>query len=311
MSKGGFPKSETALAAFTGLLGEFRKNNIAAKKCERDGINEHLTELSAQWDRRFPGLPRSYFPYSSLIGVSRRGVRDRFLKGIIADLLKGREKGTCGIIINPACVFGRGARDLAARLPAFKVIATDIDPTWNRLYQFVFRWKDKANYEFRKDDIFNPAVQEIPAAVVFFGACGSLSDAAMDYAIISNAQYLVCRTCCHDNIGGNTRIRKRFTLLNLVFRHKTFVFALIRAIKKENYYFSDKYSRRQYPRSEAARKLSSWEEFMEVSCNSVDSDICRTIIDLDRYLYLAEHGYKVWYKAELFVAAKAGEKELS
>jgi hypothetical protein len=43
---------------------------------------------------------------------------------------------------------------------------------------------------------------------------------------------------------------------------------------------------------------------MEASRNSVDSDVCRTIIDLDRYLKLAEAQYDIWYKGELFVARR-------
>ncbi len=36
--------------------------------------------------------------------------------------------------------------------------------------------------------------------------------------------------------------------------------------------------------------------------NAVSSDICTSVIDLDRYLHLAEAGYDVWYRAEMFVA---------
>jgi hypothetical protein len=50
--------------------------------------------------------------------------------------------------------------------------------------------------------------------------------------------------------------------------------------------------------------LSHSEEFLEVSRHSVDSDLCRAIIDLDRFLYLTENGYDVWYKGELFVASR-------
>ena len=73
---------------------------------------------------------------------------------------------------------------------------------------------------------------------------------------------------------------------------------------KKDFYFSDKYSQDRYPRSRAAKKLSNSKEFLDVSRNSVDSDICRAVIDLDRYLRLIECGYNVWYKGELFVAEK-------
>ncbi|MHC4533746.1 MAG: hypothetical protein ACYS6K_07325 [Planctomycetota bacterium] len=36
--------------------------------------------------------------------------------------------------------------------------------------------------------------------------------------------------------------------------------------------------------------------------NTISSDICRSIIDLDRYLHLAEAGYDVWYRAQMFIA---------
>ncbi|MHC4627281.1 MAG: hypothetical protein ACYTDV_09900, partial [Planctomycetota bacterium] len=68
--------------------------------------------------------------------------------------------------------------------------------------------------------------------------------------------------------------------------------------------FSDKYTRDRYPQSRAARGLSNSDEFIEISRNSVDSDVCRSIIDLDRYLHLVESGYDVLYRAELFVARK-------
>jgi hypothetical protein len=41
-----------------------------------------------------------------------------------------------------------------------------------------------------------------------------------------------------------------------------------------------------------------------IARNSADSDICRSLIDLDRCLYLQEHGYDVMYREELFFAHK-------
>ena len=69
-------------------------------------------------------------------------------------------------------------------------------------------------------------------------------------------------------------------------------------------YFFQKCSRDRYPTSEAAKALSNSDEFMEASRNSVDSDVCRTITDMDRYLRLVENLYGMWYKGELFVARK-------
>jgi hypothetical protein len=41
-----------------------------------------------------------------------------------------------------------------------------------------------------------------------------------------------------------------------------------------------------------------------VARESADSDICRVIIDLDRYLHLAEQGFRVEYQGELLVAER-------
>jgi len=295
---------ELGVEALAGLLDKFRRGNIGERSLEGQALKQHLKMLSERWDQRFPGFPEKAYPHASLRGVVRRGVRDRYLKRIIVSLLEaeGPHPGN-KTIVNPACVLGRHARDLASRLKGFRVIATDIDPVPNWLCEHVLRCKNPGNFEFKKDDIFSPTLEATPAAVVFFGACGSISDGAIDYARESNSPYLVCRTCCHDNIGGNTQTVKRFTALNWSFRLKNFAYSRVRTMKR-GFYFSDKYSQDQYPRSHAARNLSNSDEFLEVSRNSVDSDICRAIIDLDRYLHLAESGYNVCYKCELFVAQK-------
>lgn len=296
---------EVGLEALAGLLGEFRSGRIADRKAERHALDKYMKELSTRWDREFPGFPNERHLYASLGGIRRRGVRDVYLKKIIAGLLDA-DGVDCGdrTIVNPACVFGRHARDLASHLKRFRVIATDIDPAFNRLYERLLRRRNPDNYEFVQDDIFAPKLKATPTAVVFFGACGSVSDGAIDYAINTKCPYLICRTCCHDNIGGNTTITKRFNALNWTFRLKNLVHARRRE-KGRGDYFSQKYSREHYPTSEATRSLTDSDEFMEASRNSVDSDICRTIIDLDRYLRLAEARYNVWYKGEMFVAHKS------
>ena len=101
------------------------------------------------------------------------------------------------------------------------------------------------------------------------------------------------------------KIAHRLRPINLFFRF--YNWCMSRMLKKEKYagfYFSDKYSKEHYPRSEAARGVSSSDEFSEISRNAVDTDICRTIVDLDRYLLLTEKGYNVWYRGELFVAER-------
>ncbi len=295
------------LDAFAALLDEFRRGNIGNGRDETEALERHLKPLTERWDQRFPGFPRQRWAHASLMGVARRGVRDKYLKEIIAELLQDEMPDLSErVIVNPVCVIGRHARDLARRLPSFKVIATDIDPWPNRLYGCQPWVRTPGNFEFRKDSVYDPKLDVRPAAVVFFGACGSVSDGAMDYAISSGAAYLICRTCCHDNIGRNTQIRKKLTALNWFFRFKNFLYARIRDMW-EGFYFSQKYSREEYPRSEAARRLSNSDEFIEISRNSVNSDIYRAIIDLDRYLRLAEQGYDVRYRGELFFAEKSEE----
>lgn len=299
----GTPQFDLGLKALTGLLTEFRKGHIA-DKLEEQTLKQHLRELSERWDQKFPGFPQKRHLYASFWGVIDRGVRDKYLKTVIVSLLEAEaESSDNKTIVNPACVIGRHARDLASRLKHFKVIATDIDPAPNWLYEHILRRHNPVNFEFQQDDIFNPKLKIMPMAVVFFGACGSVSDGAIDFAIESNSPYLMCRTCCHDNIGGNTRIVRRFTALNWFFRLKNFAYSKVRTIK-EGFYFSEKYSKDQYPKSQAAKSLSHSNEFLKISRNSVDSDICRAIIDLDRYLRLIESGYNVWYKGEILVGCR-------
>lgn len=300
---------ELGVEALAGLLDEFRRGNIADRRRGKQVIERYMAELNKRWDRQFPGFPQERYAYASARGVRRRGMRDAYLKTIIVRLLEAeRDNLPDKTIVNPACVFGRHARNLARRLRDFKVIATDIFPWSNWFYEQVTLRQSPTNYEFQQDDIFEPKVEAVPAAVVFFGACGSLSDAAMDYAIQSNCPYLMCRTCCHDNIGGNTQIVKRLTFLNFLFRFKNLSYSWAKR-KLKGHYFSVRYSAGEYPRSAAARGMSHSEEFLDVSRNSVDSDICRSIIDLDRFLHLTESGYDVWYKGEVFVARRENVKK--
>ena len=294
------------LNALSGLLAEFEKGNINDPRAERDALDRHAKGLSDRWSKRCPGFPQEYFPFTSFRGEYYRGKRDDHLKRIITRTITahGEDDAT---IVNPACVFGRHSRDLASCLPRTTVIATDIDPNWNRLYGWLHLRRSPANFEFVQDNIFAPQLDTTPTAVVFFGACGSVSDGAIDFAISSRSPYLVCRTCCHDNIGGNTDIVRRPTFLNWFFRFKNWGFASMRRKRKyAGFYFSEKHTLTDYPRSEAARHVSTSAQFLEVSRNSTESDVCRAIIDLDRYLLLVENGYCVWYRGELFFAERDG-----
>ena len=295
---------ELGLAALAGLLDEFRQGNIVDLSAERKGIEQHTSSLTARWNEKFPGFPSQYFPYTSFRGEYCRGRRDAFLKNIIVQLLAHRGS-TETTIVNPACVFGRHACDLASRLPRARVIATDIDPRWERMYRLVRGRRIPDNYSFVKDNIFTPHLDVQPTAVAFFGACGAVSDGALDYAIDSRATHLMCRTCCHDNIGGNVATTKRSSNVNRFFRFKNWTFGRMRRkATYAGYYFSDKYTRSAYPRSETAKGVSNSDEFQAVARDSPGSDICRAIIDLDRYLHLVERGFSVQYQGELFVAER-------
>ncbi|MBN2295836.1 MAG: hypothetical protein JXM70_25625 [Pirellulales bacterium] len=287
-----------------GLLDELRVGHTANSKINIRWLKQHLQRFSDAWDQRFPGFPKITVPCSSSLGECLTAARDKHLKRIIVGLLQAkRPEQRRGTVVNPACVFGRHARHLAVQLKSFQVIGTDINPRFNNLYECSPIGRSPSNYKFIKDDIFDPKLKTEPTAVVFFGACGSVSDGAIDYGITHNAQYLAFRTCCHDNIGGNTKIERKFTVINWAFRFKNYVYSRKRE-KRTGEYFSDKYSKEQYPRSNAARALSDSNEFSETSSKSVDSDICRAIIDMDRYLYLVEKGYEVWFQGDLFVARK-------
>jgi hypothetical protein len=297
-------KPEAALQALAGLVDELRSGNIADRTSESRILEHHLGKISEEWDREFPGFPHKRHPYSSLRGIQRRGIRDKYLKEILLRLLQDHKPGEDeGTIVNPICVFGRHARDIASRLNRFKVIATDIDPRFNWLYEHIPGVRNPDNYEFVQDNIFEPKLKVRPTAIVFFGACGSLSDAAIDYGIDLKSPYLFCRTCCHENIGGNTTISKRSGFTNWAFRLKNVEYTRRRE-KGRGDYFSQKYSREDYPTSKAAKDIGNPDRFMEAARNSVDSDVCRAIIDLDRYLRLWEAGYEVWYKGELFIARR-------
>jgi hypothetical protein len=293
-----------ALTALAGLLGEFRKGHIVALADERRGMETHTGLLTSQWNEEFPGFPSEHFPYTSFWGQHYRGRRDAHLRDIVVRLLADNDSvGTT--IVNPACVFGRHACALASRLEHCRVIGTDIDPRWYRYYKLVRGRRIPDNYRFVKDNIFDPYVDVKAAAVVFFGACGAVTDGAIDYAVALEAPLVMCRTCCHDNIGGNLEIVKRFNPVNRFFRFKNWAYGRMRGkARYRSYYFSEKYARAAYPRSEAARSVSTSDEFMAVAKYSPDSDICRAIIDLDRYLLLAECGYKVRYQGELLVAVR-------
>ena len=159
-----------------------------------------------------------------------------------------------------------------------------------------------------QDNVFNPPFGVRPTAVVFFGACGAVSDAAIDDAVSAGAGYLMCRTCCHDNVGGNLAVTSRFTYLNWSFRFKNLAYGKLQGVPRyAGYCFSPAYDRCAYPRSSAGQQVSSAEEIMAVARSSPESDICRAIILLDRCRYLAERGFRVEYQGELIAAERSAD----
>jgi hypothetical protein len=295
------------LAPLESLLAEYRRGNIADADRSREDrlIRRHLGELFAAWDKALPSFPDCPWRRRSLQWEHHRGRRDAYLRGLLVDAMQAEEPEN-HTIINPAAVFGRHARWLAEKLPTFSIIASDIDPTWYRLYRVTFFWKHSGlrNYTFVKENVFEPNVERRPAAVTFFGACGALTDGCLDYAITSGAPLLICRSCCHENIAGNSETVRRPSGVNKVFVMKNRLFEIAkRKPRYAGWYVSDRYMRDAYPRSRVARELMDSGTILEVAQNSVDSDICRFIIDLDRCLYLRERGYDVLYREELFFAA--------
>ena len=296
---------EPALTAFAGLLDEFRNGHIVAPTAERKGMERHTNRLRARWNDQFPGFPDEHFPYTSFRGLYYRGCRDAHLKDIIVRLLADRSGETT--VVNHACVFGVHGCHLATRLPHVTVIGADIDPRWHRTYRLLKLGKLPPNFTFVKDNVFAPQLVVPPTAVVFFGACGAISDGALDYAIASGARYIICRTCCHENIGGNVTITARPNPVNCFFRFKNWTYNRVKQTPKyAGFYFSPRYTASAYPRSAAGKNLSTPDEFLAVARDSVNSDICRSIIDLDRCLHLAEQGFRVEYQGELLMAEREG-----
>ena len=219
------PMSKPGLAAFhetsrkldfigplESLLNEFRCGNIADRNRVQEAlaIQSYFGEHHEAWDRVFPTFPECPWKRRTITSECHRGRRDAYLKRLIVTHVPEHEAAS-RLIINPIAVLGRHARSLARELPAYEVVGSDIDPWWDRIHRLVSLWKyhKPRNYRFVRENIFEPDLGRRPAAIVFFGACGSVTDGCMDYAIAVNSPFLICRSCCHENIGGNTEIVRR------------------------------------------------------------------------------------------------------
>lgn len=287
------------------LLDEFHAGRFAdaGRRLEDAAIREHLAEHHEAWDRVFPAFPDCPWKRRSVAWEARRGRRDAYLRGLIADFVPRGEQGS-RLIHNPATVGGRHARFLARAMPEHEILGTDVDQRWELYYRLFFFWRFRGldNYRFERENIFEPTRGRQPVAVTFFGACGSVTDGGIDCGIDERVPFLIFRSCCHDNISGNTEIvRHRGRPVNDFFAWKNWWFAREKR-KGRGLYFSGRYGVNAYPRSRAARELADSETFLALARSSPDSDICRSIIDLDRCLLLQENGYDVLYREELFFA---------
>lgn len=293
------------------LLSEFKKGNIADRdrSVEDSVMRDCLGEYFSLWDEVLPTFPNLPWRRRSFWWEYHRGKRDAYLRDVIAEQVERCCCGDCPrVIINPATVFGRHARAIARQLPEWSVLATDIDPVWNFLYKYFVSWwkyggERLKNFKFAKENVFEGDITRKPGVVTFFGACGSVTDGCMDYAIDTGAPFLICRSCCHDNIGGNTRVVCCPTMINRFFRMKNVVFKWVKKMDR-GFYFAEKYAKEKYPRSFAAKELMDSDTIIAIARSSADSDICRSLIDLDRCLHLIENGYDVLYCEELFFAHK-------
>ena len=287
------------------LLNEFRLGKIAdrARLLEETAIQTHLGQHIQAWDTVFPEFPRFSEKRRTLLRVFKRERKDTYIRQLVVDALTGFDTENLVIVI-PATVEGRQARFLARDLPQFEIIGSDIDARWEAIYRLVCLRSQK-NYRFVQESIFEPDLGRRPAAIVFFGACGSLSDAAIDYGVDVESPFLIFRTCCHENISGNDEIVKKWSMINRYFAMKNWQFSKYKK-RNDGFYFTDKYNQNAYPRSKAARDLADSETFLQVARNAVDSDICISIINLDRAIHLQEQGYNVMYREEVFFAHRRG-----
>ncbi|HPR63761.1 MAG TPA: hypothetical protein PK014_06015 [Thermoanaerobaculia bacterium] len=300
-----------AYSSVFGELMDLYRTNTANSRNRIPTVREVdpiLSPVIEGWSSCLPPLPRIPFGRTSIWREGMRGLKDTYLKNQLYQILRDSESGR-NVIVNPISVFGRHSRDLARALPACEVISTDITSTWNTIFRHTSArlFRATPNYRFVRESIYDPDVTRRPEAVVFFGACGSLTDASIDYAVTVESPILAARTCCLENIAGNTKMVKHWTLINILFRMKNWEFSRYKKTGKD-YYFSPFYNVNAYPRSQFARMTSNSDEFLRIAQDAVDNPLCRELINIDRCLHLEEHGYNVLYRQELFFAFKESEK---
>ena len=264
-----------------------------ARERHRPVSDDHVAE---RWESDFDQLPLAPSLKLTRRQLARkvfvRAEKDRRLKKIILQLT-GSVRAE---IYNPCSVFGRHARDLARWLPRAQINASDIDPTWERLFQLRERisgQRSPANYAFSVSDVYAGLLsRRAPNAVVAFGACGSLADGVLDAVVSSRAQYVVLRACCHENLSMNTVLSTRaWSAWHVGHRLKNLAFSAQH--RKKGFYGNDRFTISAYPRSEATRRLLGERDMLYLAQHAVDCALCRLVIDVDRGCYLQEHGYEL------------------
>jgi len=223
--------------------------------------------------------------------VLAREEKDIRLKRVIRQLVGS----TPSRVDNPCSVFGRHARDLARSLPAATVSASDLDPTWDRLYgswQGLRQRSEPPNYSFRVQSVYDATGEASPDVVAVFGACGSLADGALERAVRLASRYVVVRACCHENLGMNTQLSTwKCSLWHVGHRLKNVVFRAQR--RQRGLYWNERFAVEAYPRSRRLRQLLGANDVLSLARHAVDCAACRLLIDIDRLCYLDEHGYEL------------------
>jgi len=284
------------------------------------GIARHLTTQAQEPHPPVPALDgfpalatalRS-LPLSSSVAISPqllshklivRGAKDTLLKAAIERLCAD----TPGVVLNPCCVFTRPAQHIARRLPAARVVASDIVPTWHRLFQLYSALRLQSpppNFRFQVESVYGIEPADMPLAVVFFGACGSMTDAAFRLAIGSNSRYIVGRACCHENIAMNTTMSTtKLTAWSIGHRVKNRIYRI--CADRLGHYGHPSASLETYPLSRTFRSLIDSAGMRRCAQHAVDCRLCQTVIDLDRGCFLEESGYTLLaYNENMFVAAR-------
>lgn len=296
----------------SGRLAVACEELLSCVRQQHRAIPDH--EVAERWEAPVRGLA-----FSAELALSARHLRhpvlvreekDIRLKRVIRQLVGSAPSR----VDNPCSVFGRHARDLARSLPAATVRASDLDPTWDRLYgswQSLRHRSEPPNYDFRTQSVYDAASEESPDVVTVFGACGSLADGALERAVRLAARYVVVRACCHENLGMNTELSTwKCSLWHVGHRLKNVAFRAQR--RQRGLYWNERFAVDTYPRSRRLRRLLIAGDVLNLARHAVDCAACRLLIDIDRLCYLDENGYELrGYHQGMIVAERLATSKLA